>query len=131
MLDTLKGISMTTGTSFPADVISPSEWKDLIEDLVPPQGQWSEELYLALTDHDNRLIEFTDGFLEVLPMPTDKHQCISRFMFLALWRYIDAKGGTAHYAPLRLRIRAGKFREPDILLLLSATDGAAGRTAIG
>jgi len=79
-------------------------------------------LYLALTDHDNRLIEFTDGFLEVLPRPTDKHQCVSRFMFLAFWRYLEPRGGTAHFAPLRLRVRPGKFREPDIIVLLSATD---------
>jgi hypothetical protein len=50
------------------------EWKDLLEEILPPQGQWSEEEYLVLTDHRNRLVEFTDGFLEALPTPTDKHQ---------------------------------------------------------
>jgi Uma2 family endonuclease len=79
-------------------------------------------LYLALTDHDNRLIEFTDGFLEVLPVPTDRHQCILRFLYLAFWQYIEPKRGMALFAPLRLRIRSRKFREPDIILLLSATD---------
>jgi Uma2 family endonuclease len=92
------------------------------EEIIPPQGQWSEELYLALTDHCNRLIEFTDGFLEVLPPPTDKHQCILRFLYLAFWHYIEPRRGTALFAPLRLRIRPGKFREPDIMLLLSASD---------
>ena len=52
------------------------EWKDVLEELLPPQGCWSEEEYLVLTDHRNRLVEFTDGFLEVLPMPTDKHQSV-------------------------------------------------------
>lgn len=44
--------------------------------LLPQQGQWSEEEYLWLTDHTNRLLEFTDGYSEVLPMPTDKHQTV-------------------------------------------------------
>ena len=48
--------------------------------LYPSQGTWSEEEYLALTNSSNRLIEFTDGFLEVLPMPTDKHQTILKFI---------------------------------------------------
>jgi Uma2 family endonuclease len=109
---------MTTLTTLPAS----DQWKDFLEDFVPAQGHWSEELYLALTDHDNRLIEFTDGFLEVLPRPTDKHQCILEFLYLAFTQFIKPKGGKALFAPVRLRIRPRKFREPDILLLLSATD---------
>ena len=110
-----------TAATPPADLQVSGEWKDLLEDVVPPQGEWGEHLYLALTDHGNRLIEFTDGFLEVLPMPTDKHQCILEFLYLAFWQFIKPRGGKA-FAPVRLRIRSGKFREPDIMLLLSATD---------
>lgn len=113
---------MTTTAILPADLPVSREWKDLLEDVVPPQGEWSEELYLALTDHGNRLIEFTDGFLEVLPMPTDKNQCILAFLYLAFSQFIKPRGGKAHFAPLRLRIRPRKFREPDMILLLSATD---------
>jgi Uma2 family endonuclease len=98
------------------------EWKDMLEELLPPQGEWTEEQYLILTDHRNRLIEFTDGFLEVLPMPTDKHQSILQFLFLVFFRFLEPQGGKVQFAPLRLRIRAGKFREPDLMLLLSATD---------
>ena len=32
---------------------------------------WSEEEYLVLTDHRSSQVQFTDDFLEVLPMPTD------------------------------------------------------------
>ena len=60
---------MATVASLPTNIPASPEWKDLIEDIVPAQGEWPEELYLALTDHGNRLIEFTDGLLEVLPMP--------------------------------------------------------------
>jgi hypothetical protein len=40
-------------------------------DLEALQGLWTEEQYLALTNQTNRLIEFTDGVIEVLPMPTN------------------------------------------------------------
>ena len=63
--------------------LSPEEWKDVLEELLPPQGRWSEDQYLVLTDHRNRLVEFTDGFLEILPMPTDKHQAILGLLFQA------------------------------------------------
>src|SRR5229473_114238 len=106
------------------------EWKDLLEEILPPQGQWSEEQYLILTDHRNRLIEFTDGFLEVLPSPTDKHQSILEFLFLAFLNFIRPRGGKVRFATLRLRIRPRKFREPDLLLLLSAPIRAA-KTASG
>ena len=33
----------------------------LLRDVLPPQGAWSDEEYLWLTDRCNRLIEFTDG----------------------------------------------------------------------
>ncbi len=98
------------------------EWKDLLEELLPPQGQWSDEEYLVLTDCRSRLVEFTDGFLEALPMPTDKHQSVLQFLFLALFNFVQPQGGKVHFAPLRLRIREGKFREPDVLLLLKAAD---------
>ena len=72
--------------------------------------------------HSNRLVEFTDGFLEVLPMPTDKHQSVLQFLFLAFFGFCAPSSGKVLFAPLRLRIRPGKYREPDLLLLLSASD---------
>ncbi len=38
----------------------------LLRELLPAQGQWSEAAYLWLTDHASRLIEFTDGYEELL-----------------------------------------------------------------
>ncbi len=101
---------------------SAQEWKEVLEQILPPEGKWSEEEYLVLTDHRNRLVEFTDGFLEVLPMPTDKHQGILGFLYLAFFNFIEPQGGKVRFSPLRLRVRPGKFREPDLLLLLSAVD---------
>jgi Uma2 family endonuclease len=91
-------------------------------DLLPLQGLWTEEQYLRLTNQTNHFIEFTDGYVEVLPMPTRKHQAISRFLFLAFLAFVQPRGGTVFYAPLRVRISAGRFREPDLVLLLDVND---------
>ncbi len=91
-------------------------------DLEPLQGLWSVEQYLKLTNQTSQLIEFTDGMLEVLPMPTDKHQAISLFLLLGLLAFIRPRHGTVFYAPLRLEVRPGKFREPDLLLLANGAD---------
>ena len=98
------------------------EEDNLVLSLAPLQGRWTAEQYLLLTDQTRRLIEFTDGFVEVLPMPTDTHQVILRFVFLALYSFLQPLGGTVLFAPLRLHIRADKFREPDILLVRDAQD---------
>lgn len=97
-------------------------WKDLLVEVLPPQGAWTDEQYLVFTDHTNRLIEFTDGCLEPLPMPTDRHQAILAFLFSVFHAFIEPRGGKVRFSPLRLRIRPNKFREPDLLLLTSAAD---------
>ncbi len=113
---------MATVTQPTTQVPASQEWKDLLEQILPAQGEWSEEEYLVLTGRRNRLVEFTDGFLEVLPMPTDKHQSLLKFLFLAFYGFVESRGGKVQFAPLRLQIRPGKFREPDLLMLISAAD---------
>jgi Uma2 family endonuclease len=44
------------------------------------------------------------------------------FVFLALYSWVQQLGGTVLFAPLRLRIRPDKYREPDILLVCNAGD---------
>lgn len=91
-------------------------------DLLPLQGLWSEEQYLKLTDQTNHLIEFTDGVIEVLPMPTDRHQVIVAWLYELLLLFIRPRGGKVLFAPLRVQIRPGKQREPDLLLVRNAND---------
>jgi Uma2 family endonuclease len=117
-----RGNAMATVTTLTTTLPPAQEWKDVLEEILPPQGRWSEDQYLVLTDHRNRLIEFTDGFLEILPFPTDKHQSVLSLLLLAFHGFAEPRGGKVRFAPLRLRIRPGKFREPDLLLLLSAAD---------
>ena len=91
-------------------------------DLLPLQGLWTEEQYLKLTDQTHHLIEFTDGMIEVLPMPTDHHQVILLFLYDLFKVFLQPMGGKVLVAPLRLQIREGKQREPDILLVRDAND---------
>ena len=91
-------------------------------DLAPLQGLWTEQQYLRLTEQTNHLIEFTDGSIEVLPMPTSRHQTILLLLYERFKTAVQPTGGKVLVAPLRLRLRPGKFRDPDILLLRSAGD---------
>lgn len=101
---------------------NPRRLKRRLLDILPDQGDWSEEAYLALTDSLPRLVEFTDGFIEVLPMPTTRHQKILSYLFIAFTQFLRPLGGCVLFSPLRLKIREGKFREPDLILVKSEDD---------
>ncbi len=86
--------------------------------LYPEQGEWSEEDYLELTDHAKRRIEYTEGRLEFLPMPTEVHETITRFLFLALYQFVDQrKLGKVYSNGIRFRVRSRKLRLPDVIFL--------------
>jgi hypothetical protein len=90
-----------------------------IAHLFPAQGTWSEEDYLGLAG--NHLVEFTDGVLEVLPMPSTPHQALVAYLYGLLFAYVSQKDlGKVLFAPLLVRLRPGKFREPDLVLMLKA-----------
>lgn len=91
-------------------------------DPSPNQGHWTDEEYLRLTDYIARPIEFTDGNIENLPWPTGLHHTVTQFMFFALHEFLLPDGGTVHFFGIRLRIRRGKFRMPDVLLVKDAKD---------
>src|SRR5260370_7519738 len=83
---------------------------------ITPQGQWSEEEYLALDT--NHLVEFCDGCLEVLPMVTIFHQRLVAFLHEILRKFVaDHTEGHVLTAPLPVHLRPGKFREPHISFL--------------
>ena len=87
-----------------------------IATLFPLQGSWTEEQYLSLDT--NRLIEFSDGLIEVLPMPTLLHQLIVKFLVAQLDRFIAAgSGGVALFAPLPVKFHKAFYREPDVVYL--------------
>ena len=82
--------------------------------LFPYQGAWSEEEYLALDT--NHLVEYSQGYLEVLPMPTIPHQDYAIFLFEVLKAFVMRHAlGKVYIAPLRVRIGRREFREPDVI----------------
>ena len=94
----------------------------LLREVLPPQGGWSDEEYLWLTDRCNRLVEFTDGHVQELPMPTFTHQAVLLALYRLLYEFLTPRGGVVMVSALRMRIREGKFREPDLLLLRDRSD---------
>jgi Uma2 family endonuclease len=105
-----------------ATTTSLDEYKMTLLDLLPNQGSWTDAEYLWLTDYTSRRVEFTDGYLEVLPMPTENHEGILQFFLFTLAALVHPLGGKVYDSGIRLRIRPGKFREPDLLLVKSAAD---------
>ena len=116
---------MTVADAPPA-AASPEGLHALLREILPPQGAWSDEEYLWLTDRCRRLVEFTDGHVEELPMPTFTHQAILALLHRLFHAHVAPRGGVVLFAALRLRVREGKFREPDLLLLRDRSD-ARGR----
>ena len=105
---TLAGILMRTETGM--DTTAAARQPDGLHVVTPDgctvagstalQGSWTQAQYLKLTNWSNRLLEFTDGRIEVLPTSTQEHQAISRFLFLALYSFVRNIGGKVFYAPL-------------------------------
>ena len=55
-------------------------------------------------------------------MPTSTHQAILSFLNDIFKAHLTPLGGVVLFSALRLRIREGKFREPDLLVLRDRTD---------
>jgi Uma2 family endonuclease len=86
--------------------------------LFPPQGEWTEDAYLALEQRNRRLVELSDGRIEVLPMPNPVHQRIAGYLYRMLQACVAALGsGEVFFAPLPIRLWAGKYRDPDVVFL--------------
>ena len=84
--------------------------------LFPKQGSWTEQDYLTLDV--GGLVEFDQGFIEVLDMPTKEHQRIVRRLFLLMQAFVSKHGlGELFFAPLPVRLWEGKYREPDLVFV--------------
>ena len=82
--------------------------------MLPVQGSWSEADFLKF--HTNRMAELVDGRLEILPMPTLKHQRILRWL-LGMFEAAAPGGSITLFAPLPTRLFPGTIREPDLLYI--------------
>ena len=102
----------------PSSHSSEADYAWEVATLFPEQGEWSEEEYLRLTDGTNRRIEYTDGRLEFLEMPTEIHETLAELLFFALREFVETrKLGKVHMTGIRLRIRPRKVRLPDVIFL--------------
>lgn len=57
----------------------------------PPRGAWTLDEYLDLKD-GRAGVEFANGDLEFLPMPTVVHQTLPRRVFLIAYAVIESMG---------------------------------------
>lgn len=88
-----------------------------ILELFPAAGEWTEDDYFEVSDR-GRLVEFSDGNIEVLPLPTYFHQIIIGRLYKVLDTYVlDHRLGAVAFAPLPVKLRQGKFREPDLMFM--------------
>jgi Uma2 family endonuclease len=93
--------------------------------LFPDQGSWTEADYLYLDT--NTLIEFADGIVDVLPVPTFTHQLIMLYLHEMLKAFASPRRlGVAVVAPFRVRLGEGRFREPDVAFMLAEHDDRTG-----
>ena len=87
-------------------------------------GRWTEADYFPFSER-GRLVELSDGNLEVIDPPNDFHQLI--LLRLAMWLQTfmsEHKLGKVRFAPLPVRLWNGKIREPD-LMFMSAEHASA------
>jgi Uma2 family endonuclease len=88
--------------------------------LYPLQGGWSENEYLRIALNENLLIEFSNGCVEVLPMPTIEHQLIVKFLLRALDGFVEPRDlGTVLFAPIPVWLLPKEYREPDLIFTFS------------
>ena len=109
---------MTTAPTkiIPGGAAAEPAWE--VAKLFPDQGTWSEEEYPALPG--NRLVEFSHGSIEVLVMPTTAHQGIVAYLYGLLFSLAKSRNlGRVRFAPIRVRLWEGKFREPDVVFMLA------------
>lgn len=87
-----------------------------IAKIFPAQGTWAEEDYLLLPG--NRLVEYSHEIVEVLSMPSPAHQMVVLLLYRLLYRHVQKiKAGSVLVAPTRVKLWAGKYREPDLLFM--------------
>ena len=83
----------------------------------PRQGSWTEDEYLRL--EEERFVELVNGCLEFLPLPTPYHQFIVLHLANRLDEFLKKLGrGEVLTARCPIRLWKGRFREPDVFVLM-------------
>jgi Uma2 family endonuclease len=96
-------------------------------DLLPAAGEWTEADYFPLSER-GRLVELSDGEIEVIELPTDFHQLILLRLCFALHAFISvSRLGQVRFAPLPVRLWPGKVREPDLVYMSASHVDRSGK----
>src|SRR4051794_31344693 len=91
--------------------------QDFLEDLDRvgrKYARWTPQAYFELGGA--YLVEYSRGRLEVLPMPTMRHQLIASRLHTAL-RAAARPADYVLFAGTRVRVTEDTFREPDVLYI--------------
>ena len=89
-------------------------------DLLPAPGEWTEADYYPFSER-GRLVELSDGNLEIIELPTYAHQRILLQLSVSLHAFVSArKLGRVAFAPLPVKLWSGKIREPDLMFMSTA-----------
>ncbi len=100
----------------PATLECQPAWE--IAQLFPYQGNWSKYDYLDLPT--NHLVEFDNGRIEVLPVPSIRHQNIQLNIAVPLRVFVQVHElGTVLCSPMPLQVAPLKYREPDVFVTQS------------
>lgn len=95
-------------------------------ELLPAPGEWQESDYFLFSER-GRLVELSDGNIEVLDLPVYFHQLILLRLSFLLHAFVEAqKLGRVCFAPLPVRLWPGKIREPDLMFMAAANAGRIG-----
>lgn len=104
--------TVRAGASSGVDVL-PEE----VTELLAKQGPLSQREYLAY--EGNCPVEFSDGWLEVLPVPTTSHQLLIRYLLRLVNSFTTAHDvGLVLFLGVRVRLWPRKFREPDVVFMM-------------
>ena len=98
-----------------------------IADLLPGPGEWSEAEFCLVSER-GRLVELSDGNIEIPPRPADTHQLLLMRLSFALHAYVVAhRLSEVRFAPHPVRLWEGKIREPDFMFMSAAHAGRIGK----
>src|SRR4051794_38654385 len=107
----MKSVSRTLKSAPRTSRLGEPAWD--VATLFPRQGYWTDEDYLALDT--NHLVELSDGVLEVLPMLSMSHQLIVAFLWETLKAFVNPRNlGALIFSAFPIRLKTGRFREPDV-----------------
>jgi Uma2 family endonuclease len=99
----------------------------VLSELFPAPGEWTEADYFPLSER-GRLVELSNGQVEVIELPTNFHQLLLLRLSFALHAFVSASRlGHVRFAPLPVRLWPGKVREPDLIYMSAAHADRIGR----